>query len=127
MLVGGLVSIILLALLLNAGSPPYQVMLNEFSGTFSSGTGPNQMLFSADTATNQFYFTCQQDNVYILGNFVKQAENVYYIESANAAVIPNQTVEYADYQFSLIINDNDCTFQKTSQACTIIGNSDRYQ
>lgn len=130
LIVASLVIIILLALALNLDSSPYQVLVDDFSGTFLAGQDDNQMIFSIDQENKCFYFTHQKNGLYIAGALSKQADNVYYLECAdatNATIIPNQTVNYADYQCSLTVDGQACTMQKFSQTATFIGDTVRYQ
>lgn len=93
---------------------------DEFAGKFVSGEAMDQIGLSIDADTNEFFYEDQGEGLYIRGRFTAREDGAYDIACLNpdnAAIIPDQTVIYADREITMIvsnISDKAIVFRKVS-------------
>ncbi len=96
--------------------PPTELE-DSFTGTFISGEGIYQLIFSVELEGNDFYYADQFNDNYIRGRLERQEDGSYAVSCASdagRAVIPDQVVHYADHAFTIEINGVTAEFTKTA-------------
>lgn len=102
---------------------------DQLQGTYVTGNGPFQVIFSAYMAREMFFYTDQANKTYIKGEIRSQDDGTYLLvcdDPDNAALLPDQTLSCEDLTLSLKVGDQPIDFQKIDAVPTIIGLEDRY-
>lgn len=100
----------------------------DLTGAYSSGAGPDQILFSVDPS-NRFYCADQQNDRFIAGRVEPRGEGVWQIsclDPANAEVIPDQELSWDRTGFSMTFSGESPSFQKNGDIPVIVGDTDCY-
>ena len=103
---------------------------DEFRGTFVAKDGVEQLWFAVSLQDNTFYYTDQFNGYYIRGSFEDIGDGMYSIQcddEANRTIIPLQTVQYADYSFSLESNGENNVFVKSGDTPGVVRNKTEYK
>lgn len=107
--------------------------LQTIGGTYVSGEGVYQRIFSVDQPSadqsHAFYYADQHNDCYILGQIQPQGEDSYLLscqDSNKADIIPDQTFPYDGKGFSITIQGQPLSFQKNGDTPCIIGDIARY-
>lgn len=101
-------------------------LLDAFAGTFVSGEAMEQVGLSIDAEGGEFFYEDQSEGLYIRGTVTAREDGAYEIKCLNpenAAVIPNQTVVYADLQIAVIvsnISDEPTVFRKVDDVPILV-------
>lgn len=110
----------------------YAVLVsNGFGGTYTSGSGLSQLIFSVVPSDHMFYYADQENGAYILGHYEECEPDSYSIKCQDpekADTIPPQVVIYkkGDLSFYMTVNGETVLFQKTDSVPVYVAEKSRY-
>lgn len=92
----------------------------DFAGTYLSGSGSKQLIFSVMPDDQEVYYADQDKGLYLWGSFESNGDKTYRVTFEDTSVIPEQTVVCKDTALQLQIGDTVVSFQKHDNIPTLV-------